>query len=146
MKVFIVFTAIFMMAFTCVVFQGDMNVYMHDQETIKMIAEEAACQAALCIDEEAYGMGIKKFDTDEADEITVKYIAGSKKMLAKKGQNNIEYSIGYEDDIHGFRSMNKSMCPAATVTVKVVTDDYFRLPFLRKESITRRSRYEIEGL
>ena len=51
MKVFIVFSAIFMMGLTCIVYQGDMNVYMHEQETLKMIAEEAACQAALELDE-----------------------------------------------------------------------------------------------
>ena len=57
MKVFIVFSAIFMMGLTCIVYQGDMNAYMHEQETLKMIAEEAACRAALELDESAYGMG-----------------------------------------------------------------------------------------
>ena len=51
MKVFIVFSAIFMMGLTCIVYQGDMNAYMHEQETLKMIAEEAACRAALELDE-----------------------------------------------------------------------------------------------
>ena len=43
MKVFIIFSAIFMMGMTCMIYQGDVNVYMHEQETLKMIAEEEEC-------------------------------------------------------------------------------------------------------
>ena len=124
MKVFIVFSAIFMMGLTCIVYQGDMNAYMHEQETLKMIAEEAACRAALELDESAYGMGEKRFDEYAAESSVAAYVS----------------------DEHGYSIGNDEEFPAVIVSVRVETDDFFRLPFLHRNSITRKSKYEIKGL
>jgi len=145
MKVFIVFSAIFMMGLTCIVYQGDINVYMHEQETLKMIAEEAACRAALELDENAYGMGEKRFDTDAAESSVAAYIDDSYKLLVRGSKYLINFAISYEDDEHGYSFENDEKLPAVTVSVKAETDDFFRLPFLHRNSITRKSKYEIKG-
>ena len=146
MKVYIVFTAIFMMAFTCVVYQGDMNLYRHEQETLKMSGEEAACKAALCIDDEAYGEGIKKFDYADAEKAVDTYIEYSRRLLAGGDDYNISFDIVYEDDERGYDIENHEKRPSVHVSVSAECDDFFRLPFLFKNEITRKSKYEIKGL
>lgn len=146
MKVFIVFTALFMMAFTCVVYQGDVNKYMHEQETLKIIAEEAACQAAMRIDEEEYGMGRKVFDYSEAETAAAVYVEAGRKLLAEGIKYDISYSMNFEDDLAGYDAENEENIPAVTVSVCAETDDFFRLPFLKKSEITRKSKYEVKGL
>lgn len=145
MKVFIVFSAIFMMGLTCIVYQGDMNVYMHEQETLKMIAEEAACQAALELDESAYGMGEKRFDTDAAESSVAAYVDGARKLLVRGREYSMSFEMIYEDDGHGYSAENEELLPAVSVSVTAETDDFFRLPFLYRNSITRKSKYEIKG-
>lgn len=146
MKVLIVFSAIFMMAFTCVIYQGDMNLYMHEQETLKMIAEEAACQAALCLDENSYGEGRREFDKKAALEAVSKYIEDSRDLLANGEEYAITYVVHYEDDETGYLPENEKKNPSVTVDISAETDDFFRLPFLTKTEITRKSKYEIKGL
>lgn len=146
MKVFIVFSALLMMGFTCVIYQGDVNRYMHEQETLKMIAEEAACQAALCLDESALGIGIRKFSDTEAEEAAARCIENGRNQLAGGGEYEIRWEIGYEDDIRGYSRENSSQNPAVLLSVTIQTEDFFRLPFLFQDSITRKSKYEIKGL
>ena len=146
MKVFIVFSAIFMMGLTCIVYQGDMNAYMHEQETLKMIAEEAACRAALELDESAYGMGEKRFDEYAAESSVAAYVSEARRLLAYGGKYEISFKMSYEDDEHGYSLGNDEEFPAVIVSVRVETDDFFRLPFLHRNSITRKSKYEIKGL
>ncbi len=125
MKIFIVFTAIMMMGLTCVVYQGDMNMYRHEQETLKMIAEEAACQAALCFDEEAYGRGIKRFDKAEAEKTVASYIQAGKKLLAGGKKYEMTFEISYEDDEHGYNVVAEECLPAVILSVTAKTDDFF---------------------
>ena len=135
-----------MMAFTCVIYQGDMNRFMHEQETLKMIAEEAACQAALCMDDEAYGEGIAKFDTLLAEEAVSTYVEAGRKLFADGDDYILSYEIIYEDDSCGYLAENTLKRPSVTVSVKAETEDFFSLPFLKLTEITRKSKYEIKGL
>ena len=146
MKVFIVFSALLMMGFTCVIYQGDVNRYMHEQETLKMIAEEAACQAALCLDDAALGTGVRKFADNEAEKAAGKCIESGRKQLAGGGEYEIRWEMEYEDDVRGYSRENSLQNPSVTLAVTIKTDDFFRLPFLFKDSITRKSKYEIKGL
>ena len=144
MKVFIIFSAIFMMGMTCMIYQGDVNVYMHEQETLKMIAEEAACQAALCLDDEAYGEGIMRFDTETAYAQVMLYTDEARKLLAYGDTYDFDIGISFEDDEKGYTDSNEDRNPTVTVTVKAAGDDFFRLPFLYKNTITRKSKYEVQ--
>ena len=146
MKIFIVFTALLMMGFTCVIYHGDVNRYMHEQETLKMIAEEAACQAALCLDEEALAEGIIKFAAADAESAAEACIENGRKQLADGKIYEISWNIAFEDDVAGYDAENTDELPSVEVAVTIKRDDFFRLPFLYKDSVTRKSKYEIKGL
>ena len=131
-----------MLGITCTVYQADMNVYMFEQETLKQISEEAACQGALCYDESEFGEGRYIFDQAEADQTIGKYINNSIKLLANGENYIINYKTEYEDESVGWNAENTEHRPAVTVTVTITADDFFRLPFLKETSLTRTSKYE----
>ena len=128
---------------TCVVYQGDVNLYMYEQETLKQITEEAACQGALALSEEEYACGRLVFDKEAADEAVERYIRSGMKLFAGGNDYNTSFITEYEDDETGYGADNPMHYPTVTVTMTIETDDFFRLPLMERKTITRQSKYEI---
>ena len=146
MKVFIVACAVFMMGFTCLVYETDMGAYMYEQETLKMVTEEASCRGALCLDGEAYSRGEIVFDRELADRCIEEYMDTIGGLFLNGSGYSREYTVIYEDDMSGYAADNVEHCPSVTVEMSITTDDFFRLPVLSADTITRRSKYELKGL
>ena len=90
-------------------------------------------------------MGEKRFETDAAESSVAAYVEYSRRLLARGRKYRMSFEMTYEDDKHGYGAENGELLPAVSVAVTAETDDFFRLPFLHKESITRKSKYEIKG-
>ncbi|MDD2217839.1 MAG: hypothetical protein PHW03_00810 [Eubacteriales bacterium] len=146
MKTFIVFLGILMMCMSGFVYHADANWYTHDIVMMKIIADEAACQAALCIDEEAYGRGEYCFSYGESEGYASEYILSAQRMLKAELIEDIKYEITFEDDGKGYSSDNKERNPAVIIRLTAETEDMFHLPVLSKNEMNAYSRYEIEPI
>ena len=145
MKVLIVFLGILLMCLSCLVYQADANAYKHNVVLLKEIADEAACQAGLCVDEEAYGRGVYCFDYAQAAQYANEYIAAHQDALKAKLTCDIACDISFEDDAEGYSKENKEQKPAVLIRLTAFTEDMFRLAGLKKGKIIAASRYEIEA-
>ena len=144
MKAFIVFSGLLVLCVSCMVYQADAMWYVHDQRHLKAAAEEAACQAVLCLDEEAYGEGMYKFDYENAEEYARRYLASAQGGLKARIAGEPEYRISFEDDVCGYSLANAEKNPSVVVEAALETEDMFRLPALTKRGISAEARYEIK--
>ncbi len=145
MKVLIVFLGTLLMCISCLTYQADAIAYKHDVVLLKEMADEAACQAGLCVDEEAYGIGDYRFAYARATQYAEQYVAARQSALKAKLIGDIACKISFEDDVKGYENSNREQKPAVTVRLTADTEDMFRLAVLKKEKILASSRYEIEA-
>lgn len=142
MKTLIIFLGMLMMCISGLIYQADANWYTHDVVMLKQMADEAACQAALCIDEEAYGEGEYCFRYDESERYAREYILSAQEMLKAELIGDVRYEISFEDDRRGYLPANEKQNPAVFVRLTADTQDMFRLPGLSKINLSAYSRYE----
>lgn len=145
MKVFIVFLALLVVCSMGLIYQGDMNYYMHEQLTVKEMAEECACGAALLIDQKAYGTGKLVFLQDEGNDYAKNFV-----QFRQENRNNdynkreLSLNLQFEDDEVGYGKENTEKRPAVIATVISEGKDIFRLPFLEVKTVKRIARYELD--
>lgn len=145
MKVLIVFLGTLLMCLSCLTYQADAHAYRHDVVLLKEMADEAACQAGLCVDDEAYGRGDYCFAYAQAAQYAEEYIAAQQSALNATLICDIACVISFEDDAKGYDKANREQKPAVTIRLTADTEDMFRLAVLKKEKIVASSRYEIEA-
>ncbi len=140
MKVFIVFMGILTAGISFVVYLGDMGRYEHDMNAVKAAAEECAAGAALLVDEAEYAEGRFVFDREAGQAYADEFVGY---VFSGKNVREAVCELSFEDDSAGFGAENNGMSPAVTARVTVSTGDFFRLPFLTVDRITREARYEV---
>lgn len=145
MKVLIVFLGVLLMCLSCLTYQADANAYKHDVVLLKEMADEAACQAGLCVDDAAYGRGEYCFAYAQATRYAAEYVAAQQDALTAVLAGDIACEISFEDDAKGYGEGNREQKPAVTIHLTADTEDMFRLAGLKKEKIVACSRYEIEA-
>ena len=101
MKELIITSGILLFMVTVMGLQTSLNELMHRGQELKFAADEAAATAGLCIDPEAYGEGIIRFDREKAREEALA-------ITRLNGKQGASLSIQYEEGEH----------PAVTVRLK----------------------------
>ena len=155
MKVFIVFCGLLIINLSFLSFQGDMARYVRSQDCIKAAAEECAAGAALYYDETFYSEGKFRFHYEEGQKY-IDYILKELKEESPLLKNcKISYEVKFQDDYLGYDDESPSLSnnalasegdkniPSVTVSISVVTEDLFRLPFLEVTKINRMAKYEL---
>lgn len=140
MKPFLFFIALFIINVSFIAYQSDLSRYMQAQNFLKATAEECAAGASLYYDEEEYSEGKIIFKYDEGIKYTEDLIEKSKKCMLFDKNCEITYTIKFEDDLKGY---SESKEPSITVSLKVLTKDLFRLPFLKVTQVERKAKYEL---
>ncbi len=165
MKVFIVFLALVLLNVNMMVFQDDYLMYENLQKSVKVIADDCAYGSAMLYDEESYGEGFLKYDTEEATKyiqhVIDKYNIGTTDSLMKdlhykayffddfgqcqvlddgleKETFGVEYPYIFIDD-QGYEE--KVSEPMVKVVISVETADVFRFDYLYSPLIIRSSSY-----
>ena len=137
MKVFIVFLAMLFLSVSFLTYQEDMGRYIQTQTDLKALVEECAAGASLYYEEESYSEGKLIFRYDECRKYTEATMERFQETMYFSRESSFQYTIDYEDDF--YEPCEK---PAVIVEIKVDTSDFFRLPFLTVNQVTRKSRYE----
>jgi len=169
MKVFIVFLGVLIINISFLCYQGDLGRYLRTQAAMKALAEECGAGAALFYDAEAYGDGSMVANREEAlkytdyvlhnadpgngkdtladidsaicffdDTLTARrYIDG--KLVSESG---FSYPYRYEDE-GGKEIIIDS--PSVIVTLSIMPNEIFRLPFIGQDAIVRSAMYEIKA-
>lgn len=142
MKVFIVFIGLLVINVSCLIYQGDMENFMRKQAFLKFTAEECSAGAATLIVEEEYGKGRVVFDYEACQQYVDEHIqyVGEKSKLT----GTLFCRLTFEDDHIGYNRENVNGIPAVNATVKLETEDLFRLPMITLTEINRSARYELE--
>ena len=143
MKTYIVFLGLFIIGVFAVSYQGDLGKYNHEQLILKEAAEECAAGAALLIDEEAYADGKIVFDYEQGEKYVKDYLEYIKRNSKALTEGKVSYQILFEDYNKGYLENNSSQIPAITVSIKVMTEDLFEVPFIEVMSLERSARYEL---
>lgn len=142
MKVFIVFISLLVINVSFLSYQGDMNKFVRQQATLKYIAEECAATAATIVSAEEYANGRIVFDYESGNVYAENFAIYTLENWGIKG--SIKCTLEFEDEDMGYSLENVNNKPAVTATVKLDTEDIFRLPILSLNSITRKARYQLE--
>lgn len=143
MKTYIVFLGLFIIGVFAVSFQGDLGRYNHEQLVLKEAAEECAAGAALLIDDEEFADGQIVFDYEKGKAYVDDYLEYIKRNSKALTEGNVSYQIQFEDYNKGFSDDNSGQIPAITVTINVLTEDLFKVPFIEVTSLERSARYEL---
>lgn len=143
MKVFIVFIGIFMVSVSAIVYQGDLGIYGHEQLLIKEAAEECAAGSSLFLDNEEFSKGNIVFDYAKGINYTENYLAYITRNSKALSNGVVQYKMEFEDEKRGYSPSNAEKIPAITVKISVVTEDLFRVPFIKVTSLERSARYEL---
>ena len=131
MKVFIVFLALVMVFSAALIFSSDIAEYVRLQKRLKVLAEDCAETAALCIDKEA---------SEASGSLVIDFSRGRRAAedLCKKAENCGEYSKNAHISV--------KISPYGRLGVRaelVFTGrDLFRLEFLHLETFSRSAAYE----
>lgn len=143
MKAFLFFLGLFIINVSFIAYQSDLDRYVQAQNFLKATAEECAAGASLYYNEEEYSEGKIIFKYEEGIKYTEDLIEKSKKCMPFEKNCKITYTIEFEDDFKGYQ---RSKNPSVTVSLKVLTKDLFRLPFLKVNQVERKSKYELPDL
>ncbi|NLY70932.1 MAG: hypothetical protein GX076_04535 [Clostridiales bacterium] len=138
MKVFIVFIGLLILNLTFITYQGDLHRYVQLQNYLKAVAEECASGASLYYDEEAYSQGLMVINRGEAIKYVEDRVNRAFNSLNLKGKQSLTYDIEILDD-----SKDDSLSPYVIVTLRLNTNDLFRLSFLKVDSVVRSAKYEL---
>jgi hypothetical protein len=168
MKILIIFLGIFIINVNILIYQSDMNIYNNAQENVKNLADESAASAALYYSEEEYSMGYlvsKKEEGLKHVEFIINsylsknwrikykfidyylYIFDQSKKVYSYKNSELEYIKDFEVpfyfvDEKGNRILIEE--PTIIINIDAYFEDVFRLPFIKKEIISRSSMYEIK--
>lgn len=144
MKVYIAFCGILTVFLMALCFQADMKIYVQEEWALKEITEEAACGAALFLDEAVYSQGEIVFDYEKGKRYAKEYVEASKRNSKLLKEGKVKLELEFEDDALGYKLENVKRTPAVIAKVGVKHKDIFRLPFIKVEETTRCSRYELK--
>lgn len=133
MKVLIVFYALVILNSMFFVYQTDLNSFIRESDHIKSVADECAAGASSFYDEEARSEGYYSFSREECLEYVSYMVENSFDET-----DDVTFDIRYYD---AYGTEN----PALEVEITVGGKDRFRLPFIRRNEITRAGYYEISG-
>ncbi|NLP29845.1 MAG: hypothetical protein GX363_01800 [Clostridiales bacterium] len=138
MKVFIVFIGLLILNVTFITYQGDLNRYVQLQNYLKAVAEECASGASLYYDEEAYSEGLMVINRVEAIKYVEDRVGRAFDSLNLEEKESLSYDIEIIDDSSG-----ESLSPYVIVTLRLNTNDLFRLSFLKVNRVVRSAKYEL---
>lgn len=154
MKVFIVFCGLLIINLSFLSYQGDMGRYIQCQNYLKAVAEESAAGAALYYDESAYAEGVFRFRYEEGQKYIEYMITDSKTGMPFPKGSKIMYKVNFQDDFLGYKedasdgiqehvNNSEENIPSVIVTLTVITEDMFHLPFLKVTEMKRTAKYEL---
>jgi hypothetical protein len=138
MKVFIVFIGLLILNVTFITYQGDLNRYVQLQNYLKAVAEECASGASLYYDEEAYSEGLMVINRVEAIKYVEDRVGRAFDSLNLEEKESLSYDIEIIDDSSG-----ENLSPYVIVTLRLNTNDLFRLSFLKVNRVVRSAKYEL---
>lgn len=169
MKVLIVFLSIFIINISLLTYQSDVNRFNNIQETIKNLSDEGAASSSLYYDEVEYSMGYLVANRDEAIKHLEFLFSHMKNQYINIEIASIEYYIYFFDQSNKmYAYKNGSLVsenliampyyfidennntiiirePSVVLNVNLSIKDIFRLPFIKQESVSRSSMYEIKA-
>ena len=129
MKVFVVFLAIMIIFCGLFIFESDMSRYMRLQKDLKLLAEDCAEAAALCIDEvRSSRTGKPVIDLDKGRKAALRLLDSS--ALLKPYGGKAEVTVSPEGDLR------------VSAEIKWNGPDIFRLSFIEVCSAHRKAAYE----
>jgi|GEM_PF-513611 len=169
MKILIVFLAILILNISFLTYQGDLGRYLRLQNTVKAIAEECGAGAALFFDSSQFAEGYLIARPEEGQKHIAYILAHSQPVAALSEQGSLNCQVIYFDDSLQSRTylngllqrvspftfpfyytdeQNRGILvaePSVIVTITLVTEDLFRLPYLETTEVTRSAMYELRS-
>lgn len=142
MKIFFVFLGLMIANVTFLFYQSDFSRYLELQTMLKALAEECAAGAALYYEEEEYSRGFFVIQDIEAVQFVEAQISQAEGLLSQGEGKSLSYVIDISDDRSTDLNRENSS-PSVTVTIRLDTEDIFRLSFLKVDHIIRSSKYEL---
>lgn len=116
---------------------------MHEQLVLKEAAEECAAGASLFLEKGEYAEGRIVFDYSSGREYAQEYLAYIKKNSKTLAKGNISWDMKFEDEKQGYSKTNVNKIPTVIMSIRVVTEDLFKVPFIEVTSLERSARYEL---
>lgn len=161
MKPLIIFLALILVFTAGFTYMGDMAIYRFASLDMKAAAEECAIEAAMALDEEAFGEGRTVFDRGAAAEAADAVLRDFAKRQRSINIQSYGYAVLGNDD-SGQWAVYSAGFPAGEArdaaagaspcesSVKAVfyarTEDFFALPFLEVTELCRAGSYAYENI
>lgn len=142
MKIFFVFLGLMIANVTFLSYQSDFSRYLELQTMLKALAEDCAAGAALYYEEEEYSRGFFVIQEEEAIQFVEAQVNQATRLLSQEAGETLSYEMVIHDD-RSFDLDRETSSPSVMVTIRLDTEDLFRLSFLKVDHIVRSSKYEL---
>lgn len=149
MKIFLVFCAVFVLFVGSLCFHSDLCRYVLIQNSVKSLAEDLACGAALLLSETAYSDGQLCFDRPVVESYVTSQLAHAERSAGLLRGGTLSATLILLDDLNGYGSAEKygvhRRLPAVCVELTYEADRLFRLPFMDIPNLSRTAVYQWEA-